>query len=167
MEKETINVAGFIKKQQIEEALEKGVQQEIPSDLSLKDIEFCKGEVKKIGELAPEQFAEVFTTFSCLSVLNLLDAEKEGKIKVGRLVMNRKPKKKSVEALAKTIIEVGMHILILVIPATVAVRFGYKVEDFEGNPIPESELGRTVIIIDGQTRYTAIRKIMRDTPDQP
>lgn len=166
MEKEKISVAGFIKKQQIEKVLEKELQQGISSGLLPEDQEFCKGEVKKIGELAPDRFAEVFTTLSSLSVLNLLDAEKEGKIKVGRLVMNRKPKKKSVEALAKTIIEVGMHILILVIPATVAVRFGYKIEDFDGNPIPESELGRTVIIIDGQTRFSAIRKIMKDNPNQ-
>ena len=54
----------------------------------------------------------------------------------------------------------------LVIPATVAVRFGYKVTDFDGNPIPDDKLCMTIVIIDGQTRYSAIRKIRKNNPDK-
>ena len=39
---------------------------------------------------------------------------------------------------------------------------GYDVEDFDGNPIPEEQLVQTIIIVDGQTRYMAIRKIMNE-----
>ena len=53
----------------------------------------------------------------------------------------------------------------VIIPATVAVRFGFTVTDFDGNPILEDELSRTVVIIDGQTRYSAIREIRKEFPD--
>ena len=79
--------------------------------------------------------------------------------------MNRKPKNKSVNALAETIRDVGVQIMPLVIPATVAKHFGYEIEDFDGNPIPEDKLGITIVIIDGQTRYLAIRKLRKEQPD--
>lgn len=79
--------------------------------------------------------------------------------------MNRKPKVKAVESLVETILEVGAQIMCVIIPATVAVRFGFAVTDFEGNPIPENELSRTVVIIDGQTRYSAIQEIRKESPD--
>ena len=56
----------------------------------------------------------------------------------------------------------GIQVMLLVIPGTVAVMMGYDVEDFDGNPIPEEQLVQTVIIVDGQTRYMAIRKIMNE-----
>lgn len=132
-------------------------------ELSPTEQEFCKEETQKIADLSPKRFAKVFST---LVMVDLLGAEKAGEISVARLDMNRKPKVKAIESLKKTILEVGTQIMCLVIPATVAVGFGYKVTDFEGNSIPEDELSRTVVIIDGQTRYSAIRKIRKEYPDK-
>lgn len=134
----------------------------IAGELSPADIEFCKEETQKIADLSPKMFAKVF---SVLYIVDLLGAEKAGKIRIARLKMNRKPKVKAVESLVETILEVGAQIMCVIIPATVAVRFGFAVTDFEGNPIPENELSRTVVIIDGQTRYSAIQEIRKESPD--
>lgn len=133
----------------------------IAGELSPADIEFCKEETQKIADLSPKMFAKVF---SVLYIVDLLGAEKAGKIRIARLKMNRKPKVKAVESLVETILEVGAQIMCVIIPATVAVRFGFAVTDFEGNPIPENELSRTVVIIDGQTRYSAIQEIRKNLP---
>lgn len=137
---------------------------EIVGDLSLEDKEFCEKETKQILELlSPKQFAALL--LEAVTVIDLFGAEQAGKIKVGRLAMNRKPKNKSVNALAETIRDVGVQIMPLVIPATVAKHFGYEIEDFDGNPIPEDKLGITIVIIDGQTRYLAIQKLRKEQPD--
>ena len=124
-------------------------------------VEFDQ-EVKKIGELSSKNFATIFTK---LHVLNLSDAEQAGEIFLGRLAMNRWPKSKAINSMAVSIMEDNIQIMLLVIPGTVAVKMGYAVEDFDGNSIPEEQLGRTVIIIDGQTRYMAIRKILKEHPE--
>ena len=95
-----------------------------------------------------------------LTILDFNGIINAGKIKIGRLVMNRWPKQKSVNSMALSIMADGIQVMLLVIPGTVAVMMGYDVEDFDGNPIPEEQLVQTVIIVDGQTRYMAIRKIM-------
>ena len=137
---------------------------EIVGDLSLEDKEFCEKETKQILELlSPKQFAALL--LETVTVIDLFGAEQAGEIVVGRLVMNRKPKNKSVNALAETIRDVGVQIMPLVIPATVAKHFGYEIEDFDGNPIPEDRLGITIVIIDGQTRYLAIQKLRKEQPD--
>ena len=137
---------------------------EIVGDLSLEDKEFCEKETKQILELlSPKQFAALL--LEAVTVIDLFGAEQAGEIVVGRLVMNRKPKNKSVNALAETIRDVGVQIMPLVIPATVAKHFGYEIEDFDGNPIPEDKLGITIVIIDGQTRYLAIQKLRKEQPD--
>ena len=120
-------------------------------------------EVKKIGELSPKHFARVFMG---LYLLDLLGAEQADEIIAGRVVMNRWPKPKAVNSMAVSIMEDGMQIMLLVIPGTVAVKMGYAVEDFEGNRIPEEQLARAVVIVDGQTRYMAIKKIMKEHPDK-
>lgn len=140
----------------------------ISGGLSSDDLEFCKMETRQITDvLSPKQFAMLMMlgTKSCC-LIDLLGAEEAGEIIIGRLDMNRKPKDKSIDAMAKTILEVGAQIMCLVIPATVAVRFGYKVTDFDGNPIPDDKLCMTIVIIDGQTRYSAIRKIRKNNPDK-
>ena len=130
---------------------------EIVGDLSLEDKEFCEKETKQILELlSPKQFAALL--LETVTVIDLFGAEQAGEIVVGRLVMNRKPKNKSVN------VDVGMLVMLLAIPATVARHFGYEIEDFDGNPIPEDKLCVTVVIIDGQTRYLAIRKLREKYP---
>ena len=137
---------------------------EITGDLSSEDKEFCEKETKQIIDLlSPKQFACL--TLMGLYLIDLYGAEEADEIIVARLVMNRKPKNKSVNALAETIRDVGVQIMPLVIPATVAKHFGYEIEDFDGNPIPEDKLGITIVIIDGQTRYLAIRKLRKEQPD--
>ena len=137
---------------------------EIVGDLSLEDKEFCEKETKQILELlSPKQFAALL--LEAVTVIDLFGAEQAGEIVVGRLVMNRKPKNKSVNVLAETILDVGMLVMLLAIPATVARHFGYEIEDFDGNPIPEDKLCVTVVIIDGQTRYLAIQKLRKEQPD--
>ena len=133
------------------------------SGLPVIDTEFCKDAIRKIKAVAPEHVFEVMTA---LSILDLNGIIKVGKIKLGRLVMNRWPKPKAVNSMAISIMENGVQIMLLVIPGTVAVKMGYAVEDFEGKPIPEDQLTRTVIIVNGQTRYMAIRKIMKEHPDK-
>lgn len=136
----------------------------IAGDLSLEDKEFCEKETKQIIDLlSPKQFAHFLS--KGLYLIELYGAEEIGKIIVARLAMNRKPKNKSVNALAETIRDVGVQIMPLVIPATVAKHFGYEIEDFDGNPIPEDRLGITIVIIDGQTRYLAIQKLRKEQPD--
>ena len=137
---------------------------EITGDLSSEDKEFCEKETKQIIDLlSPKQFAHFLS--KGLYLIELYGAEEIGKIIVARLAMNRKPKNKSVNALAETIRDVGVQIMPLVIPATVAKHFGYEIEDFDGNPIPEDKLGITIVIIDGQTRYLAIQKLRKEQPD--
>lgn len=137
----------------------------IAGELSPADLEFCKKETKQIMDLlSPKQFAWLIV--GACNFIDLLGAEEAGEIIIARLDMNRKPKGKAIESMKGTILEVGAQIMCLVIPATVAVRFGYKVTDFEGNPIPNDKLCRTIVIIDGQTRYSAILKIKRENPDK-
>lgn len=140
----------------------------ISGGLSSDDLEFCKMETKQITDvLSPKQFAMLIMlgTEAC-SLIDLLGAEEAGEIIIGRLDMNRKPKEQAIDAMTETILEVGPQIMCLVIPATVAVHFGYKVTDFEGNPIPGNKLCRSIVVIDGQTRYSAIRKIRKENPDK-
>lgn len=136
--------------------------QKIAGELSPADIEFCKEETQKIADLSPKMFAKIFTS---LYIVNLLGAEEAGIIKIAKLGINRNPKAKSVELMQGTILEVGVQIMCVVIPSTVAARFGFTIMDFEGNPIPEDELSKTVVIIDGQTRYSSIQKIRKEHPD--
>ena len=150
------------------ESVARKEQLKISGGLSSDDLEFCKKESKQITDvLSPKQFAMLMMlgTKSCC-LIDLLGAEEAGEIIIGRLDMNRKPKDKSIDAMAETILEVGAQIMCLVIPATVAVRFGYKVTNFDGNPIPDDKLCMTIVIIDGQTRYSAIRKIRKENPDK-
>lgn len=130
------------------------------SDSYAVDAEACKDAVQKIKEVAPEQILEVMP--GLLTILDFNGIINVGKIKIGRLVMNRWPKQKSVNSMALSIMADGIQVMLLVIPGTVAVMMGYDVEDFDGNPIPEEQLVQTVIIVDGQTRYMAIRKIMNE-----
>ena len=132
-------------------------------ELSSTDVEFCKAETQKLVDLSPKMFARAFLS---LYLVDLLGAEEAGEIRVARLVMNRNPKVKSVESLKGTILEIGTQIMCVIIPATVAVKFGYNVTDFDGNYIPEEELSKTVVVIDGQTRYSAVRKIRKEYPDR-
>lgn len=133
------------------------------SGLPVVDAEFCQDAVGKIKEIDPEHVFEVASALTILAFNGIIEA---GKIKIGRLVMNRWPKPKAVNNMAISIMEDGMQIMLLVIPGTVAVKMGYAVEDFEGNRIPEEQLVRTVVIVDGQTRYMAIKKIMKEHPDK-
>lgn len=133
------------------------------SGLPVVDAEFCQNAVRKIKEVVPEHAFEILAAFFILDFNGII---KVGKIKIGRLVMNRWPKPKAVNSLAVSIMEDGMQIMLLVIPGTVALQMGYAVEDFEGNRIPEEQLVRTVVIVDGQTRYMAIKKIMKEHPDK-
>lgn len=135
----------------------------IAGELSPAEVEFCKAETQKLADLSPKLFAKVFLS---LYIVDLLGAEDSGEIRVARWGMNRNPKTKSVESLKGTILEIGTQIMCVIIPATVAVKFGYNVTDFDGSPIPEGELSKTVVIIDGQTRYSAIRKIRKEYPDK-
>lgn len=132
-------------------------------ELSPTDVEFCKVETQKLVDLSPKMFARAFLS---LYLVDLLGAEEAGEIRVARLVMNRNPKVKSVESLKGTILEIGTQIMCVIIPATVAVKFGYNVTDFDGNYIPEEKLSKTVVVIDGQTRYSAVRKIRKEYPDR-
>lgn len=133
------------------------------SGLPVVDAEFCQDAVGKIKEIDPEHVFEVASALTILAFNGIIEA---GKIKIGRVVMNRWPKPKAVNSMAISIMEDGMQIMLLVIPGTVAVKMGYVVEDFEGNQIPEEQLARTVVIVDGQTRYMAIKKIMKEHPDK-
>lgn len=133
------------------------------SGLPVVDAEFCQDAVGKIKEIDPEHVFEVASALTILAFNGIIEA---GKIKIGRVVMNRWPKPKAVNNMAISIMEDGMQIMLLVIPGAVAVKMGYAVEDFEGNRIPEEQLARTVVIVDGQTRYMAIKKIMKEHPDK-
>ena len=138
-------------------------QARLSPDVTPEEAATFTQEVKKFGELSPKHFARVFMG---LYLLDLLGAEQTDEIIAGRLVMNRWPKPKAVNSMAISIMEDGMQIMLLVIPGTVAVKMGYAVEDFEGNRIPEEQLVRAVVIVDGQTRYMAIKKIMKEHPDK-
>lgn len=131
--------------------------------LSTTEVEFCKAETQKLVDVSSKMFAKVFLSSY---IVDLLGAEDAGDIRVARLGMNRNPKAKSVESLKGTISEIGTQIMCVIIPATVAVRFGYNVTDFDGSPIPEEDLSKTVVVIDGQTRYSAIREIRTENPDK-
>jgi hypothetical protein len=161
------SLADQLKGQQITNGVDHVSEQALiksKGDLPLEDQEFCKKETKQILDLlSPKQFATLLLT--SVTVIDLFGAEQAGEIIVGRLVMNRNPKNKSVNAIAETILNAGMQIMLLAIPATVARHFGYEIEDFDGKPIPEDKLRVTVIIIDGQTRYLAIRKLKEKYPD--
>ena len=169
MEEKVMNnsFADQLKGQQIANGVEHVSEQaliESAGDLPLEDQEFCQKETKQILDLlSPKQFATLLLT--SVTVIDLFGAEQAGEIIVGRLVMNRNPKNKSVNAIAETILNAGMQIMLLAIPATVARHFGYEIEDFDGKPIPEDKLRATVVIIDGQTRYLAIRKLKEKYPD--
>lgn len=82
------------------------------SGLPVIDTEFCKDAIRKIKAVAPEHVFEVMTA---LSILDLNGIIKVGKIKLGRLVMNRWPKPKAVNSMAISIMENGVQIMLLVI----------------------------------------------------
>lgn len=130
--------------------------------LSSNDLEFCRNETMKLSDLSPKHFAKVFGAFL---VLDLLGAEEAGDIIVAKFLLNRVPKDKAVSELAGTILNVGCQIMCLVIPGTVAARFGYAIVDFDGNPIPDNLLYKVIVIVDGQTRFSGIRRIRHEHPD--
>lgn len=137
----------------------------IAGELSSDDLEFCKKETKRLVDLlSPKQLAWVISMGVYL--IDLLGAEKAGEVIIAKLVMNRRPKEKSINEMTGTILEVGPLIMPLVLPAVVAIHFGYEIEDFDNNPIPEDKLSITVVIIDGQTRYLAIKEIRSKYPDK-
>ena len=138
-------------------------QARLAPDITPEEAATYSQAVKKFGELSPKYFARVLTGFY---LLDLLGAEQACEIIAGRVVMNRWPKFKAINSMAVSIMEDGLQVMLIVVPGTVAVKMGYAVEDFEGKPIPEDQLARTVIIVDGQTRYMAIRKIMKEHPDK-
>ena len=138
-------------------------QARLAPDVTPEEAATYSQEVKKFGELSPKHFAIVFMG---LCLLDLLGAEQADEIIVGRVVMNRWPKSKAINSMTISIMEDGLQVMLIVIPGTVAAKMGYAVEDFEGKLIPEDLLARTVIIVDGQTRYMAIRKIMKEHPDK-
>lgn len=134
------------------------------SDLSPEEKEFCEKETRRLADLlSPGQPAFFATTGATL--IDLSGAEKSGGITVARLAMNRKPKDRSVNAMAGAIRDAGIQIMLLVIPATVARYFRYEMEDFDGKSVPEDRLDRTVVIIDGQTRYLAVRRLREKYPE--
>ena len=61
------------------------------SDSYVVDAEACKDAVQKIKEVAPEQILEVMP--GLLTILDFNGIINVGKIKIGRLVMNRWPSK--------------------------------------------------------------------------
>lgn len=134
------------------------------SDVYAVDAKACQDAIQKFKEVAPEQILEVMP--GLLTILDFNGIINVGKLKIGRLVMNRWPKQKSVNSMALSIMADGIQVMLLVIPGVIAVKMGYTVEDFDGNPIPEEQLPYAVIIVDGQTRYMAIRKIMKEYPDK-
>ena len=168
MKEEKIKIApvssqGGLQEKREEMSVVDETQARLAHGVTSEDAATFTQEVKKFGELSPKHFARVFMG---LYLLNLLGAEQAGEIIAGRVVMNRWPKPKAVNSMAISIMEDGMQIMLLVIPGTVAVKMGYVVEDFEGNQIPEEQLARTVVIVDGQTRYMSIKKIMKEHPDK-
>lgn len=89
-------------------------------------------------------------------VVDIAKAYKKGKIKFARLKMNRMPKAKAIKALKEAFAQVGLQIMLLVIPAKLAALLGFEIESFDGKEIPEDELCITVVILDGQTRLEAL-----------
>lgn len=125
-------------------------------------INSCKeAEAKIVNELKPDGLAG---TAIGISLINLTGAYKAGKIKVARLKMNRNPKSKAIKVLKESMKQFGQHIMLLVIPAIIAKKMGFEVEDFNGNEIPEEELIMTVVIIDGQTRLQAFLYALNEDP---
>lgn len=122
-------------------------------NLSEKTIKICKEAEEKIVNML-EPFGLAGTVMG-KNLINLTDAYKNGKIKIARLKMNRRPKAKAIKALRDSIMRTGQQIMLLVIPAIAAKEMGFEVEDFNGNEIPEEELIMTIVIIDGQTRLLA------------
>ena len=126
---------------------------DINRNLSEKTIKICKEAEEKIVNML-EPFGLAGTVMG-KNLINLTDAYKNGKIKIARLKMNRRPKAKAIKALRDSIMRTGQQIMLLVIPAIAAKEMGFEVEDFNGNEIPEEELIMTIVIIDGQTRLLA------------
>ncbi len=91
---------------------------------------------------------------------------KKGDIIIAKFLLNRIPKDKAVSELASAIKDVGCQIMCLVIPGTVAAKFGYTIVGFDGNPIPDELLYKVIVIVDGQTRFSGIRRIRREHPDK-
>ena len=135
----------------------------ITGELSPENQEFCQNETMKISDLSPKHFAKVFNTFL---LLDLLGAEEAGDIIIAKFLLNRIPKDKAVSELASAIKDVGCQIMCLVIPGTVAAKFGYTIVGFDGNPIPDELLYKVIVIVDGQTRFSGIRRIRREHPDK-
>ena len=130
----------------------------LPPDL----MEVCKKESRKMIDLAPKRFAKVF---SSLVLVDMIGAEEDG-FTIGKLAMNRNPKSKSIDELVTTMLEVHAQVMCIVIPASIAVAMGYVVVDFEENEIPEGKLDRTLVVVDGQTRYSSILQIRKEHPDK-
>ena len=81
------------------------------SDSYVVDAEACKDAVQKIKEVAPEQILEVMP--GLLTILDFNGIINVGKIKIGRLVMNRWPKQKSVNSMALSIMADGIQVCCL------------------------------------------------------
>lgn len=118
------------------------------SDSYAVDAEACKDAVQKIKEVAPEQILEVMP--GLLTILDFNGIINVGKIKIGRLVMNRWPKQKSVNSMALSIMADGIQVMLLVIPGTVAVMMGYDVEDSTAIPYQKNNLYRRSLLLMGR-----------------
>lgn len=85
-----------------------------------------------------------------LTILDFNGIINVGKIKIGRLVMNRWPKQKSVNSMALSIMADGIQVMLLVIPGTVAVMMGYDVEDSTAIPYQKNNLYRRSLLLMGR-----------------
>lgn len=129
--------------------------------LSASDIKLCKEAVNDM--VKPLEVEGLASKALGTYVVNIAGAYERGKIRFARLKMNRTPKEKAIKALKDAFTQVGQQIMLLVIPANVAVKFGFEIESFDGNKIPEDELCKTIVVIDGQTRLQAFLMAMAET----
>lgn len=124
--------------------------------------EFCNKAVNDIiARLEPNGLAG--STFNT-SIINLTGAEKAGLITVAKLKMNRIHRNKAIENIMESFQECGQQIMLLVIPGVVAEKYGYSLERFDGTEIPEEQKEEAVGILDGQGRYSACQKLLKENP---
>ena len=133
--------------------------------LSEDIIKLCKKAEKEIVNVLESD--GLAGTILEKNIINLTGAINTGKIKVARLKMNRKPKAKAIKALKESMKQFGQQIMLLIIPAKVAMVLGFEIEGFNGEAISEEELYMTVVIIDGQTRMQGYLEAIKDEPDSP
>lgn len=130
--------------------------------LSQADQEFCNKAVNEvIARLEPSGLAA--PAFN-ISIINLTGAEKAGLITVAKLKMNRYPKDKAIEKIMESIQDCGQQILVLAIPGRVAKKYGYSLVRFDGTEIPEGQIEEAIGLVDGQSRYSAYQKLLKENP---